>query len=265
MRLALIVTTYERPDALATVLASIATQSSLPDELIVADDGSGPATDAVLDAASALLQPVLTRVRQPHQGFRLTRLRNLAIAACRSDYLVFIDGDMLLHPAFIADHRRCAAPGCFVQGVRIPLDLAGTERMLRHAGQRPGGHDLRGAGLRRLYGWHSPRLQRIARRIGNGMIAIKGCNQGFWREDLVRTNGFDEAIEGWGPEDKELCARLRHSGVERRTLLGGGIAWHLWHPAAARDRRRENQAILQRTLQRRRVRCDRGLDAHAVL
>ncbi len=265
MRLALVVTTYERPDALAAVLASIATQSSRPDELLVADDGSGPATDAALDAARDRLHPALQRVRQPHRGFRLTRLRNLAIAACRSDYLVFIDGDMLLHPAFIEDHRRQAAPGCFVQGVRIPLDAAGTEQMLRNPGQQPGRRDLHGAGLRRLYGWHSPALQRIARSIGNRVIAIKGCNQGFWREDLVRVNGFDEAIEGWGPEDKELCARLRHGGVKRRTLLGGGIAWHLWHPPAARERRADNEAILQRTLQLRSARCDRGLDAHAVL
>jgi hypothetical protein len=121
----------------------------------------------------------------------------------------------------------------------------------------------RGLGsLRRLYGLHAPRLQRAARRVANSLIAIKGCNQAFWRDDLLRVNGFDEQIEGWGPEDKELCARLQHAGVARQTLLFGGIAWHLDHAPAARDRRAANQAVLAATVAARRVRCVRGLDAH---
>ena len=53
---------------------------------------------------------------QPHEGFRVTRLRNLAIAATDMDYLVFIDGDMLLHPEFIADHARFARRGFYHPG-----------------------------------------------------------------------------------------------------------------------------------------------------
>jgi glycosyltransferase involved in cell wall biosynthesis len=199
---------------------------------------------------------------QEHAGFRLTRLRNLATARSSGDYVVFIDGDMVLHPCFVGDHRRMASRGCYTQGVRLRTDAALTSALLADP-LAPPGFSARGLGIaRRLYGLHAPRLQRPLRHVANALIAIKGCNQGFWRDDLVRVNGFDEQIEGWGPEDKELCARLRHAGIERQTLLFGGIAWHLEHAPARRDRRADNEAILAGTLARRSVRCVRGLDAH---
>jgi hypothetical protein len=102
----------------------------------------------------------------------------------------------------------------------------------------------------------------MTRRLANGFIAIKGCNQAFWRDDLVRVNGFNEAIQGWGPEDKELCARLENAGVRRQTLLFGGIACHLHHAAASRAALPANLGVLAATRREHRVRCDLGLDAH---
>jgi glycosyltransferase involved in cell wall biosynthesis len=266
MRLALVVTTYERPDALAAVLASVARQTRAPDELIVADDGSSAATRRLVEQVGEQgLRPTPRFVQQPHQGFRVTRLRNLAIANTAADYVVFVDGDMLLDARFVADHARAARPGHFVQGVRILLDAPATESVLAAAPQPPAAATLRGSGLRRAYGWHSAVSQFAFAQLGNAFIAIKGCNQSYWREDLIRVNGFNEDIEGWGPEDKELCARLAHVGVKRRTLLGGGIAWHLHHPPAQRSRLAANAAILEHTRANRTVRCARGLDAHAVL
>ena len=262
MRLALVVTTYERPDALAAVLASVARQRELPDALVVADDGSGATTRAVIDRhADSSAMPV-HHVWQPHDGFRLTRLRNLAIAATNSDFVVFVDGDMLLHRDFIADHRRLARRGWFTQGVRVLLDAERTAAVLQ---QQPVslGPLARGlGGLRRCYAVHAPQAMLAVRRLANHVIAIKGCNQGFWRDDLVAVNGFDERIIGWGPEDKELCARLTHAGVRRQTLLFGGIAYHLHHPAASRAQAAANQLILAATLTQRRTRCDTGLAAH---
>jgi hypothetical protein len=116
--------------------------------------------------------------------------------------------------------------------------------------------------LRRAYLLRSPAASTVARTIANGFIAIKGCNQAFWRDDLVRVNGFNEAIEGWGPEDKELAARLRNAGVRRQTLLFGGIACHLHHPPASRAALPANLALLQNSVAHRLQRCERGLDAH---
>jgi glycosyltransferase involved in cell wall biosynthesis len=262
MRLALIVTTYERPDALAAVLDSVTRQSEAPDEIVIADDGSRPPTpDLIADFARRSAVPVRP-VSQPHRGFRLTRLRNLAIAASSADYLVFVDGDMLLHPEFVGDHRRLARHDHFTQGVRVRADEALTRRLLACPGS-PVRAAAPGLGvLRRAYLLRSPALASVVRRAANAFIAIKGCNQAFWRADLLRVNGFNEAIEGWGPEDKELCARLLHAGVARQTLLFGGIAIHLHHPPASRGALPFNRGVLEQTLRSRSTRCERGLDAH---
>ena len=264
MRLALAITTHERPDALAAVLASVAQQIASPAEIIIADDGSGAATRAVIDGFTRASFVPVRRVSQPHEGFRVARLRNLAIASTSADYMVFVDGDMLLHPEFIADHVRCARRGWFTQGVRANADAALTRRLLDDPAM-PVEFATPGLGyLRRAYLLHAPALSRLARRLGNGLVSIKSCNQGFWRRDLLRVNGFNEAFEGWGPEDKELCARIGHSGVRRQTLLFGGIAVHLDHPPAPRDALAANLALLEATTRGRKVRCERGLNCHLL-
>jgi glycosyltransferase involved in cell wall biosynthesis len=262
MRLALVISTYERADALSAVLHGVARQRAAPDEIVIADDGSGTATRDLITSFTRRSKVSVRVVSQPHEGFRLTRLRNLAIAASTADYLVFIDGDMLLHEAFVADHRRMARAGHFTQGVRVRADEALTARLIGDPAM-PLGPASRGLGfLRRLYLLRSHRMAAACRTLANGFIAIKGCNQAFWRDDLVRVNGFNEAIQGWGPEDKELCARLVHAGIERQTLLFGGIAIHLHHPPASRAALPANQQVLAETLRERRSWCDRGLDLH---
>jgi glycosyltransferase involved in cell wall biosynthesis len=262
LRLALAITSHERPDALAVVLASVERLREPPDEIVVADDGSGPATRELIASFIARSRVPARLVSQPHEGFRAARLRNLAIAATTLDYLVFIDGDMVLHPDFIADHRRIARTGYYTQGVRVLADPRLSRELATH--RRPVPSPLaRGTGfLRRLYLLHAPLLSMAMRKAANPFIAIKSCNQGFWRADLLRVNGFDEDFVGWGPEDKELCARLENSGVARQTLLFGGIACHLHHAPQSRDRLPSLLARLEATRRERRVRADHGVDAH---
>jgi hypothetical protein len=94
---------------------------------------------------------------------------------------------------------------------------------------------------------------------------VKSCNQGYWRDDLVRVNGFDERFVGWGPEDKELAARLGHAGVECLALKHAAVAFHLWHPTRApASGANPNDRLLETTLATCATRCELGLDAHAV-
>jgi glycosyltransferase involved in cell wall biosynthesis len=248
MRLTLAVTTYERADALAALLATLAAQTSQPDEVVIADDGSGDATRVLIERFAASAPYPVHHVRQEHTGFRVARLRNLAIARALGDYIVFVDGDMLVDPRFIADHQRHARSGYWTQGVRVRLTPGDTANVLA-GGRLP----------RRL---HSPRGARALRSIANGFVAVKSCNQGFWRADLVAVNGFNEEMIGWGPEDKELCARLTHLGIRRQTLFFAGLAYHLHHPPVSRERRAANEAVLARTLAQSLTRCAHGLDAH---
>ena len=262
MRLALVITTHERPDALAAVLDSVARQRIAPDEIIIADDGSGPDTQDVMADFIARSRPPARVVSQPHQGFRAARLRNLGIAATAADYIVFIDGDMVLHPEFIADHHDIARPGYYTQGVRVHTDAALTRDLIAEPATQPSFWSAGLGGLRRLYLLRSPTLAGVTRQLANHFIAIKSCNLAAWRSDLVRVNGFNEAFEGWGPEDKELCVRFDNAGVLRQSLLFGGIALHLHHAAQSRAALPENLRLLADARSGRRIRCERGLDAH---
>jgi len=114
-------------------------------------------------------------------------------------------------------------------------------------------HALRGRWLARV---RSRRRERLA--------SVKSCNQGYWREDLVRVNGFDERFVGWGPEDKELAVRLEHAGVECLYLKHAAVAFHLWHPTRAPSTANRNDRLLDETLATHAVRCELGLDGHAA-
>jgi glycosyltransferase involved in cell wall biosynthesis len=262
MRVALVITTHERPDALAAVLDSVGRQRVAPAEIVIADDGSGVATQQVTAAFVARSAVPVRQVSQPHEGFRVARLRNLGIAATSADYLVFIDGDMVLHPEFIADHQRLARAGYYTQGVRVLTDAALTNKLIVAPATLPSFWSAGLGGLRRVYLLRSPWLAAVTRTLANGVIAIKSCNLSAWRDDLVRVNGFNEAFVGWGPEDKELCARLENAGICRQTLLFGGTAFHLHHAPASRTALSANLALLADTQRERRIRCGPGLDAH---
>src|SRR5258708_33604637 len=63
-------------------------------------------------------------------GFRAAEIRNRAILACRGEYCVFLDGDWVAPPDFIATHRKLAQRGWFVTGNRVLLSPALTAAVL---------------------------------------------------------------------------------------------------------------------------------------
>jgi hypothetical protein len=83
---------------------------------------------------------------------------------------------------------------------------------------------------------------------------------GFWREDLLRLNGFNEAMIGWGREDTELAIRAFHAGLLRRDVRFSALAAHLFHPTRKRIVDNPNDRIVEDTRARRLVRCDQGVD-----
>ncbi len=76
---------------------------------------------------------------------------------------------------------------------------------------------------------------------------VRGCNMAFWREDLLRVNGYNEDITGWGREDSELSWRLINAGVKKRFLKFGGIEYHLHHNENAKDRDPRNIELMEHT------------------
>lgn len=260
MRSSLIVTTYNWPAALDLTLASVARQSVAPAEVIVADDGSGATTAAVVADWQRRLPCPLHHVWQEDSGFRLARSRNRAIAAARHEYIVLIDGDMLLHPRFIEDHQHCARRDCFIQGSRPQLSGPATERLLRKRSIEAG---VFTPGLqRRAYALRSPLLSRWASRTKSSLAGIQGCNQSFWREHALQVNGYDERFTAWGPEDREFAARLLHIGLRRNYVRHRAIALHLHHASRAPQGPNPFDRLLSETLRTQAKRCEHGIAGH---
>jgi glycosyltransferase involved in cell wall biosynthesis len=260
MRISVAVITYNWPQALELVLRALAAQSELPHEVIVTDDGSRADTRELLRRMARDYPTRLVHLWQPDDGARMSRARNRAIAAAQGDYVILLDGDMVAERHFIADHRAFARAGCFVQGSRVLTDAALTARMVETGRTRLGFFE---PGIERRR--HTLRMPMIAgwyARAGVRTRGTKSCNMGFWRDDLLRINGFNEAMTGWGREDTELVARAFHAGLRRRDVRFSALAFHLYHRTRKNIVDNPNDRILEDTRQRGLVRCELGLDQH---
>ena len=265
--ISLIVTTYNRVDALAAVLAAVAHQADRGFELVMADDGSGPETRAVIDCWRSRIEVPLSHVWQQDHGFRAAEIRNRAILASRGEYCIFLDGDCLVRPDFIARHRRLAERGWFVTGNRILLSPALSAAVLRE-GLRPElwtarewvWQRLRG-GVNRLAAVSRLALGPARKLVPRQWRGARSCNLAVWRSDLDRVDGFDASFSGWGREDSDLLIRLIHCGVRRKDGRFSTGVIHLWHPEAERARLPANDALMDRTLSSMRTCAQLGLSS----
>jgi glycosyltransferase involved in cell wall biosynthesis len=265
--ISVIVTTYNREDALDAVLTSLSRQSDRNFEVVIADDGSQPATAALVRTWQPRLGVALRHVWHADRGFRAAEIRNRAILASRGDYCIFLDGDCMTRPDFVASHRRLAEPGWFVTGNRVLLSPAFTAVVLDERLQ-PGTWS---AGK-----WIALRMSGRVNRFGAVLQlplgpyrkltarqwqGARSCNLAVWRADLQRVDGFDAGFFGWGREDSDLLIRLLHGGVRRKDGRFATGVVHLWHPEADRTHLASNDARLEALLGSGRVRAQCGLSA----
>jgi glycosyltransferase involved in cell wall biosynthesis len=259
----LIITTYNWKEALELSLLSALEQNQPADEIIIADDGSREDTrDLVCRIAEDYRVP-LCHLWQRDKGFRAARIRNKAITKAKGEYLIFIDGDILLHKAFIKDHQEAARPLFFSQGSRVLLTPNKSAQVLR---EKQRNFSFFEPGLKnRKNAIHSGLLSKLVRRKSLHLTGIRTCNFAFWRADGIAVNGFNEDFEGWGREDSEFAARLMSSGVQRQTLRFSALTFHLFHPANPRDFLERNDRLLENTVRTQSTWCINGLDKHLQL
>jgi glycosyltransferase involved in cell wall biosynthesis len=265
--ISVIVTTYNRVDALEAVLAALARQNDRGFEVVIADDGSGPDTAAAVERWRARLPVPLGHVRQPDRGFRAAEIRNRAILAAGGNYCVFLDGDCIARPDFVTAHRRLAQAGWFVTGNRVLLSENLTTAVLRQGlspetwtGRQWIAYRLRGDANRLAALLRLP-LGSLRRLAAGRWAGARSCNLAVWRTDLERVDGFDASFRGWGREDSDLMIRLLRAGVRRRDGRFATGVIHLWHPDRDRAELAANDARLAAVLAGMRVRAQRGLSA----
>jgi len=265
--ISVIVTTYNREDALEAVLSALSGQTDREFEVVVADDGSRPTTAALIERWKGRLGVPLSHAWQADRGFRAAEIRNRALLAARGDYCIFLDGDCIARADFVATHRRLAERGWFVTGNRVLLSRELTAAVLRE-GVLPQTWNLAQWINRRAQGGVN-RLAAVLRlplgplrKLRPGQwLGARSCNLAVWRSDLELVDGFDASFRGWGREDSDLLIRLLHSGVRRKDGRFATGVIHLWHQDADRAELATNDARLAAVLAGTRVRAQRGLSA----
>jgi len=259
VKLSLIISTYNSREALAKVFQGLSLQEVWPDEILIADDGSTEPTREVIDRWRREARVPVRHCWHPDNGFLKTTILNRAIAAASGEYIVFLDGDCVPHPLFIADHRDLAERGFWVQGrrcfVREPFVaefVPGKTSIWRWA--------LRGRVSRPHKSVRLPFPLIFRNREQRGIL---GCNMAYWHDDIVAVNGFDETYVGRGMgADSDLGSRLYNLGRLRKFVYGRALVYHLDHPIAPRPHFAANRARLDEVLRTGRIRSERGLDQY---
>ena len=269
MKTAVILTTYNRPDALRAVLEGYRLQDTRDFELIVADDGSTRETAALVEQYRRELPFPLQHVWQEDRGFRAGAVRNRALAHTSADYVIFSDGDCVPPAFFVSRHSALAEPGCFLAANRVLLSEAFTTAVLQQHIPIHTWSTTRwlGAWLRRDVNRALPLVRlpdggfrKLSPRRWEG---VKTCNFSAWRADLLRANGFDERYAGWGLEDSDLVVRLLHAGVRHKSARFAAPVFHLWHRENDRSQLADNRSRLEEILASDRVAALEGLDRYA--
>jgi glycosyltransferase involved in cell wall biosynthesis len=258
----LIVSTYNWPEALDLCLTSIRRQNLLPTEVIIADDGSTEETFKLIEAYKKDFPVPIIHVWQPDEGFQLSKIRNKAIAAATQDYIVQIDGDLILELNFIKDHVAFRRINAFVSGTRVQMSSALSRKVINN--KITNVSMLSRGIINVLNGFRILALGRFlaARYKRKDPAYVRGCNMAFWKADLIKVNGFNEAIVGWGREDSELAVRLVNSGIKKRILKFGAITFHIYHKEVSREKLIHNEDYLAYAIQNDVKTCTLGLSQH---
>ena len=260
----LCISTYNWPGALRQCLKSIKSQSVLPSEVIIGDDGSSDETKQLIETTRKDFPVPLIHLWHEDKGFRLATTRNKTFAKAKGDYIIQSDGDVIFHRNFIRDHLLFAKKNTFIAGTRCLLNnnistelisgqrIAGVIELLRQSSKKYNGVRCLPAALLNYS------LQKGIKQTKY----VLGANMAFWKEDIIKVNGYNEQFTGWGKEDNDLAARLHIEGVSIRFLKYAAILFHLYHQQANRDNFETNDLIYRQTIIDKNTFSPKGIDQY---
>lgn len=264
----LIISVYDNADFLKVVLDSVMRQSCRDIDLIISEDAEHPHMKAFL--ASYPFELPWQHLSQPDKGWQKNKALNNAIRAAKSDYLLFIDGDCVLHPRFVEKHLTYARKGRILGGKRIKLNKALTDLFLK---------GLPSAGyLNRYLLTHLFNAKQTGLRFAEEgfylspaccpglmprlrpMHQLKGCNMSFYKEAILAINGFDEDYTKPAiGEDIDLTWRFQLAGYSLHSLRNVAVQYHLHHPENWVDQS-ENVALMAEKQKKGNPLCNNGLE-----
>lgn len=274
MLISVIITTYNRPEALAATIQGLLDQTDSDFEIVIADDGSSASTLETLFTIQRSTPKHAARkivyTWQPDKGFRASAARNMGVFSSRGEYLIFLDGDCVPRPTFVAHHRMIAEIRFMVSGSRVLLSQRLTNKLLTDTQLDP-------VARRSFLYWLQQRLMgntnkviplislpdsRLRHYRSVRWNRIKSCNLAIWRNDFLAVNGFDESFVGWGHEDADLVLRLARYGIQRKGGAFSTEVFHLWHKENTRTTESENRLRVETRIKSGTIKAPIGLSQY---
>lgn len=238
MECTLVISTYNWPQALDLVLKSVLQQREMPGEVIIADDGSKEETKQLIESYKAVFPVPLMHMWHEDDGFRKTIILNKAFKAAKGEYIIQIDGDIIIHPDFIKDHLKFREKGYYVKGSRGLLTKQLTDKVLKN---KQINFSFLHSGIKSRFNvTRLPLASRLLYGKPDNTRKVKGCNFAVWKTDFIAVNGYNNDVKGWGHEDIELAARLVNNGIKQRHLKLAAVCFHIHHELASRKNEADN-------------------------
>jgi len=269
LKTTIIISVYKNVKALKLVLDSILKQSVKVDEIIVSEDGK---SQEMQEFIQTLNIPNLIHLTQEDLGWRKNIALNNSIKKASGEYLIFIDGDVLLHEKFVEGHLHCAKPKRVCAGKRVELGEGYTQKLYN---KEIGIKELSESFVRRVISLHQDNVRHyedgiyikpdsyihkkfIAKKNINYLI---GCNFSCYKKDMEAINGFDEDYKHPAiGEDVDINWRFRADGTEVVSCRNIANVYHLWHKKGFGASEGEiNNKILKKNFDANRYVCLNGL------
>lgn len=256
----LVTPTYNWPEALELLLLSILNQTVLPNEVIIADDGSTEETKQLIETFQKKFPVPLIHIWHENLKNRKPRIMNKAIATAKYDYIIEIDGDIIMNKYFIEDHLSFAEKRYYLFGSRVNIQESYLQELFSkkiiHFDFFSKGIKKRGRTIR------VPFLMNFAKNAEKRSSKLRGCNMSFWRKDFMKINGFNEDLVGWGIDDSEMIQRLHNIGIKGKRLKYSGIVYHIFHKEQSKSHIEINNEIEKQTTEKKLTFIEKGINQY---
>jgi Glycosyltransferases, probably involved in cell wall biogenesis len=264
----LIISVYNNIQFLKSILDSVNRQTYKDFEIIISEDAEHIHIKTFLEEYP--FENPWLHLTQEDQGWRKNRALNRAILASSTDYLVFIDGDCLLHPKFMENHLYSAKENLVLGGKRLMLNEKLTDYFLK----KP----LNPSYINQYLFLNIFHLQKVNMRYAEegfyinpqsllgfttklrGLRNITGCNMSFSKKAIMDINGFDEdyTLPAIG-EDIDLIWRFTQAGYKLGSVRNLAVQYHLYHKKNWVDQD-INFQILKEKQMAGNFRCQNGIE-----
>ena len=233
--ISVIISTYNSEAWLEKVLWSYSCQTISNFEMVIADDGSGPATEQLIKSFTTSAPFRIKHVWHEDDGFQKSKILNKAIEACAADYILMSDGDCIAREDFVEVHLAKREHGYFLSGgyYKLPMDISrdiSKEDILTQLCFDIDWLKSRGlkSSIKNLKLTASGNLSEILNFITPTNASWNGHNSSGWKADIIAVNGFDERMQ-YGGQDRELGERLFNLGIKSKQIRYSAVCLHLDH------------------------------------